>query len=395
MLVQFFFTLRKYRLPVSLRELLDLINALKKGVIFADVDGFYHLARTIMVKDETHFDRFDKAFSDYFSGIADLDLLESLKQQHNLPKDWLRKEFEKHLSDEEKAQLKAMGGLDELMKTLKERLQEQQKRHAGGNKWVGTGGTSPFGAYGYNPEGVRIGQEGNRNRQAVKVWDKREYRNLDSDREIGSRTIKLALKKLRKFARTGASDTLDLNETIRATAKQGGMLDVKMAPERHNAVKVLMLFDIGGSMDDYIHTCEELFSAAYSEFKHLEFYYFHNCLYEHVWQDNARRHSNIIDTMTLINKFTSDYKVIFVGDATMGPYEIAYPGGSVEHYNEEPGSAWLQRITNHFDKVAWLNPQPVEHWPYYQSIDFIKQLMDNRMYPLSLDGISNAIKELS
>ncbi|TMO05824.1 hypothetical protein CWB60_12330 [Pseudoalteromonas sp. S327] len=395
MLVQFFFTLRKYRLPVSLRELLDLINALKKGVIFADVDGFYHLARTIMVKDETHFDRFDKAFSDYFSGIADLDLLESLKQQHNLPEDWLRKEFEKNLSDEEKAQLKAMGGLDELMKTLKERLQEQQKRHAGGNKWVGTGGTSPFGAYGYNPEGVRIGQEGNRNRQAVKVWDKREYRNLDSDREIGSRTIKLALKKLRKFARTGASDTLDLNETIRATAKQGGMLDVKMAPERHNAVKVLMLFDIGGSMDDYIHTCEELFSAAHGEFKHLEFYYFHNCLYEHVWQDNTRRHSNIIDTMTLINKFTSDYKVIFVGDATMGPYEIAYPGGSVEHYNEEPGSAWLQRITNHFDKVAWLNPQPVEHWPYYQSIDFIKQLMDNRMYPLSLDGISNAIKELS
>ena len=395
MLVQFFFKLREYRLPVSLRELLDLINALKKGVIFADVDAFYHLARTIMVKDETHFDRFDKAFSDYFSGIADLDLLESLKQQHNLPEDWLRKEFEKHLSDEEKAQLKAMGGLDELMKTLKERLEEQQKRHAGGNKWVGTGGTSPFGAYGYNPEGVRIGQDGNRNRQAVKVWDKREYKNLDTDREIGSRTIKLALKKLRKFARTGASDTLDLNETIRATAKRGGMLDVKMAPERHNAVKVLMLFDIGGSMDDYIHTCEELFSAAHGEFKHLEFYYFHNCLYEHVWQDNARRHSNVVDTMTLINKFTSDYKVIFVGDATMGPYEIAYPGGSVEHYNEEPGSAWLQRITNHFDKVAWLNPQPVEHWPYYQSIDFIKQLMNNRMYPLSLDGISRAIKELS
>lgn len=395
MLVQFFFTLRKYRLPVSLRELLDLINALKKGVIFADVDAFYHLARTIMVKDETHFDRFDKAFSDYFSGIADLDLLESLKQQHNLPEDWLRKEFEKNLSDEEKAQLKAMGGLDELMKTLKERLEEQQKRHAGGNKWVGTGGTSPFGAYGYNPEGVRIGQDGNRNRQAVKVWDKREYRNLDSDREIGSRTIKLALKKLRKFARTGASDTLDLNETIRATAKQGGMLDVKMAPERHNAVKVLMLFDIGGSMDDYIHTCEELFSAAHGEFKHLEFYYFHNCLYENVWQDNERRHSNVIDTMTLINKFTSDYKVIFVGDATMGPYEIAYPGGSVEHYNEEPGSVWLQRVTNHFDKVAWLNPQPVEHWPYYQSIGLIKELMNNRMYALSLDGISRAIKELS
>ena len=395
MLIAFFFKLREYRLPVSLRELLDLINALKKGVIFADVDAFYHLARTIMVKDETHFDRFDKAFSDYFSGIADLDLLESLKQQHNLPEDWLRKEFEKNLSDEEKAQLKAMGGLDELMKTLKERLEEQQKRHAGGNKWVGTGGTSPFGAYGYNPEGVRIGQDGNRNRQAVKVWDKREYKNLDTDREISSRTVKLALKKLRKFARTGASDTLDLNETTRATAKQGGMLDVKMAPERRNAVKVLMLFDIGGSMDGYIHTCEELFSAAHSEFKHLEFYYFHNCLYEHVWQDNARRHSNVIDTMTLINKFTSDYKVIFVGDATMGPYEIAYPGGSVEHYNEEPGSAWLSRITNHFDKVAWLNPQPIEHWPYYQSIGFIKELMNNRMYTLSLDGISRAIKELS
>ncbi|WP_165743878.1 VWA domain-containing protein [Pseudoalteromonas sp. Z9A6] len=395
MLIAFFFKLREYRLPVSLRELLDLINALKKGVIFADVDAFYHLARTIMVKDETHFDRFDKAFSDYFSGIADLDLLESLKQQHNLPEDWLRKEFEKNLSDKEKAQLKAMGGLDELMKTLKERLEEQQKRHAGGNKWVGTGGTSPFGAYGYNPEGVRIGQDGNRNRQAVKVWDKREYKNLDTDREISSRTVKLALKKLRKFARTGASDTLDLNETIRATAKQGGMLDVKMAPERHNAVKVLMLFDIGGSMDDYIHTCEELFSAAHGEFKHLEFYYFHNCLYEHVWQDNQRRHSNVIDTMTLINKFTSDYKVIFVGDATMGPYEIAYPGGSVEHWNEEPGRAWLNRITNHFDKVAWLNPQPVEHWPYYQSIGFIKELMNNRMYALSLDGISRAIKELS
>ncbi|WP_335990342.1 vWA domain-containing protein [Pseudoalteromonas sp. CH_XMU1449-3] len=395
MLIAFFFKLREYRLPVSLRELLDLINALKQGVIFADVDAFYYLARTIMVKDETHFDRFDKAFADYFSGVADLDLLESLKQQHDLPNDWLRKEFEKHLSEEEKAQLQAMGGLDKLMETLKQRLEEQKKRHAGGNKWVGTGGTSPFGAYGYNPEGVRIGQDGNRHRRAVKVWDKRSYRNLDSDREIGSRTIKLALKKLRKFARTGASDTLDLTETIRATAKQGGMLDVKMAPERHNAVKVLMLFDIGGSMDDYIHTCEELFSVAHSEFKHLEFYYFHNCLYEHVWQDNQRRHSNVIDTMTLINKFTSDYKVIFVGDATMGPYEIAYPGGSVEHWNEEPGSAWLNRITNHFDKVAWLNPQPVEHWRYYQSIDFIKQLMDNRMYPLTLDGISNAIRELS
>lgn len=395
MLIEFFLTLKKYRLAVSMRELLDLIRALEKGAIFADIDGFYYLARTIMVKDETQFDKFDKAFANYFEGIENIDLFEQLKQQNELPADWLRKEFEKHLTDEEKQKIKAMGGLDELMKTLKERLAEQQKRHAGGNKWVGTGGTSPFGAYGYNPAGVRIGQEGNRNRQAVKVWDKREFKNFDANAQISTRTMKLALKKLRKFARAGASDELDLNATISATASQGGMLDVKMQPERHNAVKVLMFFDIGGSMDDYIQTCEELFSAAHSEFKYLEFLYFHNCLYEHVWQDNNRRRHETLSTLELINRFGRDYKVIFVGDATMGPYEIAYPGGSVEHWNEEPGSVWMNHITNHFDKVIWLNPQPKEHWHYYHSINMIQDLMTDRMYPLTLEGISQGINKLT
>lgn len=393
MLIDFFFTLKKYRVKASLRELLDLINALKQQVVFADIDGFYELAKLCLVKDETQFDKFDRAFAEYFEGVESIDIFSQL-QQHNLPSDWLRKEFEKQLSEEEKTQLKSLGGLDKLMETLAERLKEQQKRHAGGNKWVGTGGTSPFGAYGYNPEGIRIGQDGNRHRRAVKVWDKRQFKNLDQDADISSRTMKLALKKLRKFARSGESDELDLNHTIAATAKQGGMLDVRMQPQRHNAVKVLMFFDIGGSMDDYIHTCEELFSAAHSEFKHLEFFYFHNCLYEHVWQDNERRFQNVLDTMTVINRFGSDYKVIFVGDATMGPYEINYPGGSVEHWNEEPGSAWLKRITNHFDNVVWLNPQPVDYWRYYHSIDIIYELMDKRMYPLTLDGIGRAIKAL-
>lgn len=394
MLLKFFFTLKRYGVKVSLREWLDLIKALENGLAFADLDAFYHLTRTIVVKDETQFDKYDRAFAEYFNGVNQLDLFSALQQQE-LPADWLRKEFEKHLSAEEKEKLKALGGLDELLKTLQERLKEQQGRHAGGNKWVGTGGTSPFGAYGYNPEGIRIGQDGNRNRKAVKVWDKRQYRNLDDSTEISSRTMKLALKKLRKFARSGASDQLDLNETIRSTAAQGGMLDVVMAPERHNAVNVIMLFDIGGSMDDYIHICEELFSAARSEFKHLEFFYFHNCVYEHVWQDNTRRHSEVIDTYQLIHRFGKDYRLIFVGDATMGPYEIAYPGGSVEHWNQEPGSTWLNRLTSHFSKVAWLNPQPKEHWRYYHSIELIHELMDKRMYPLTLDGISKAIKELS
>jgi uncharacterized protein with von Willebrand factor type A (vWA) domain len=395
MLIEFFFTLRRYGLKVSPRELLDCLNALNHGLAFANLDAFYELSKTIFIKDETQFDKFDRAFADYFQGIKDTDFLTQLQKSTHLPEDWLRKEFEKHLSDEQKAQIEAMGGLDKLMDTLKQRLAEQQKRHAGGNKWIGTGGTSPFGAYGYNPEGVRIGQDGNRQRRAVKVWDKRQYRNLDADSEISSRTMQLALKKLRKFARSGASDQLDLNETIAATAKQGGMLDVKMAPERHNAVNVLMLFDIGGSMDDYIHLCEQLFSAAHSEFKHLEFFYFHNCVYEHVWQNNERRHASLIDTYQLINRFGKDYRLIFVGDATMGPYEIAYPGGSVEHWNQEPGAVWLQRLTNHFEKVVWLNPQPKEYWPYYQSIQIIEEAVQNRMYPMTLEGLTRAIKELS
>lgn len=395
MLIAFFFTLKKYRVKVSLRELLDLIAALKNQVVFADIDGFYHLAKLCLVKDETQFDKFDRAFAEYFEGVESIDVLSALQAQHQLPKDWLRKEFEKHLTEEEKQKIESLGGLEQLMKTLADRLKEQQKRHAGGNKWVGTGGTSPFGAYGYNPEGVRIGQEGNRNRQAVKVWDKRQFKNLDQDADISSRTIKLALKKLRKFARSGESDELDLNNTIAATAKQGGMLDVKMKPKRHNAVKVLMFFDIGGSMDDHIHTCEQLFSAAHSEFKHLEFFYFHNCLYEHVWQDNKRRYTHVLDTYSIINRFGSDYKVIFVGDATMGPYEIDYPGGSTEHWNEEPGRAWLSRITQHFDNVVWLNPQPHQYWHYYPSIGIIHQLMEQRMFPLTLDGIGHAIKALN
>ena len=377
-------------MPCSLRELLDLIAVLKKGVVFADVDAFYNLAKIVMVKDEIHYDKYDRAFAEYFKGIEKIDIFDKL-----LPEDWLRKEFEKQLSVEEKEKLKSLGGLDQLMKALKERLEEQKKRHAGGSKWVGTGGTSPFGAYGYNPEGIRVGQDKNRNNSAVKVWDKREFKNFDQDRELGSRNIKLALKKLRKFARTGASEKLDINTTISATAKNGGMLDVHMEPIRHNAVKVLMFFDIGGSMDEYIHTCEELFSAAHSEFKHLEFFYFHNCVYEKVWRDNQRRHSETIDIEEIIRTFGADYKVIFVGDATMGPYEITYPGGSVEHWNEKPGADYINRLTGHFSKIAWLNPQPEAQWSYYHSIALINELIDSKMFPLTVDGIGRAIKEIS
>jgi uncharacterized protein with von Willebrand factor type A (vWA) domain len=376
--IDFFLALKKHQVPCSLRELLDLIALLKKGVIFADVDDFYNLAKIVMVKDEIHYDKYDRAFAEYFKGIEQIDIFDRL-----LPEDWLRKEFEKNLSKEEKEKLKALGGLEELMKALKERLEEQKKRHAGGSKWVGTGGTSPFGAYGYNPEGIRVGQDKNRNNSAVKVWDKREFKNFDQDRELGSRNIKLALKKLRKFARTGASEKLDINTTITSTAKNGGLLDVHMEPERHNAVKVLMFFDIGGSMDEYIHTCEELFSAAHSEFKYLEFFYFHNCVYEKVWRDNARRYTETIDIEEIIRTFGADYKVIFVGDATMGPYEIMAPGGSVEHWNEKPGADYMTRITSHFTKVAWLNPQPEPQWSYYHSIALNNELIDSKMFPLT------------
>ncbi|MBQ4876943.1 VWA domain-containing protein [Pseudoalteromonas luteoviolacea] len=394
MLIEFLFTLRRHGIKASLRELLDCLSALEQGLCFGNIDDFYTLSKVIFVKDETLFDKFDRAFADYFHGVAQVDLASAIQQQA-LPADWLRKDFEKQLSEEEKAKLKALGGLDKLMETLKRRLEEQQKRHAGGNKWVGTGGTSPFGAYGYNPEGVRIGQHESRHRQAVKVWDKRQYKNLDKDADLSSRNMKLAIKQLRKFARSHESEELDLNNTIEATAKQGGLLDVKMVPQRHNAISVLMLFDIGGSMDDHIQICEQLFSAAHSEFKHLEFYYFHNCVYEHVWKDNERLNDSLLDTYQLIHKFGKDYRLIFVGDATMGPYEITYPGGSVEHWNQEPGNEWLKRLTDHFDKVAWLNPQPKDYWPYYQSIGQIDKLMEGRMYPLTLEGIAQAVKTLT
>ncbi|MFT4940517.1 MAG: hypothetical protein ACI88A_003573 [Paraglaciecola sp.] len=390
MLVDFFFKLRDYQLPLSLRELMDLLNAMKQGVIFANLDDFYLLSRTILVKDESHFDKFDRAFADYFEGVQSIDLFGK-----DIPDEWLRSELERHFSEEEKAQIKAMGGLDELMKTLKERLAEQEKRHQGGNKWVGTGGTSPFGANGYNPEGIRIGQDGNRNFSAVKVWDKREFRNLAGDVELGTRNIKVALRKLRKFARTGASEELDMHHTINATAKNAGLLDIHMVQERHNAVKVLMFFDVGGSMDSHIKECEELFSAVHTEFKHLEYFYFHNCVYEGVWKDNKRRDREVVPLQDVIHKYGQDYKLIFVGDATMGPYEITYPGGSVEHWNEEPGTVWMQRLLNHFKHAIWLNPQLQPYWNYYASVKIIQQIMEERMFPLTIDGIGEGIKALS
>ncbi|RUO62241.1 vWA domain-containing protein [Pseudidiomarina insulisalsae] len=388
MLIEFFFCLRKHGLKTSITELMDLLAALEKRVVFAEVEAFYYLARLTLVKDESQFDRFDRAFAEYFEGVEQVDLASAI------PEDWLRRSLQRQLSEEDKAKLQSMGGLDELLKAFQERMKEQQKRHAGGNKWIGTGGTSPFGAYGYHPEGIRIGQEGSNARRAVKVWDKREFRDLDTEGELNNRTMQLALRKLRKFARTGSAEELDLDETIRATSQKAGLLDLKWRPERHNAVKVLLLFDVGGSMDDFIYECQQLFAAARSEFKHLEFYYFHNCVYEEVWQSNERRFSEKTPTRELINKYGRDYKLIFVGDATMGPYEIAYPGGSVEHWNEEPGQVWMRRLLNHFDNAVWLNPQPLEHWKWHHSIDMMHELMGARMYPMTLDGISAAITTL-
>lgn len=390
MLIDFFFTLRKYRVKSSLRELLDLLGALQKHVIHGDVEAFYFLSRTVLVKDESQYDKFDRAFAEYFDGVASVDLFGS-----DIPEDWLTKNFERVLTEEEREQLKALGGLEELMKTLKERLAEQEERHEGGNKWIGTGGTSPFGAYGENPEGIRIGQKSNRNFSAVKVWDKRDFKNLSGDVELGTRNIKLALRKLRKFARTGASEELDVNTTIGETAKNGGLLDIHMTPERHNAVKILMFFDVGGSMDPHIKEVEELFSAVQTEFKYLEYFYFHNCVYEDVWKDNARRDAERIPIWEIIHRYGRDYKVIFVGDATMGPYEITYPGGSIEHWNEEPGAVWLKRLTEHFTQTIWLNPQAETYWRYYASIQVIHELMEEHMYPLTLEGLSNGIKALS
>ncbi|EJI85593.1 VWA containing CoxE family protein [Alishewanella aestuarii B11] len=389
MLVEFFFTLRKYGLKSSITELLDLLQALQQQVIFADTEAFYQLARLTLVKDESQYDKFDRAFAEYFEGVAAIDLASLI------PDDWLIPDIIRQLSAEDKAALQGLGSLEELLKQLRERLAEQQKRHAGGNKWIGTGGTSPFGAYGFNPEGVRIGQQGSGARRAVKVWDKREFKDLDSQSELNNRSIKLALRQLRRFARSGAATELDLNGTIQATSEQGGFLELRFVPERHNAVKVLMLFDVGGSMDDYIELCQQVFAAVRTEFKHLEFFYFHNCVYEGVWRNNQRRHSEQVSVLDLIHTYGSDYKLIFVGDATMGPYEIDYPGGSVEHWNQEPGRLWLERLLAQYPKAVWLNPQPEQWWRHYQSISIIKDIMQQRMQPLTLEGLTQAIKLLS
>ena len=389
MFLRLFTELRDAKVPVSLREYLSLMEAMDKGVIGLSTDDFYYLSRSALVKDERNLDKFDRVFTHVFKGMEKVD--ESLMA--DIPAEWLKKLTEKFLTEEEKAQIEALGGFDKLMETLKQRMEEQKERHEGGNKWIGTGGTSPFGANGYNPEGVRIGQDKGRHGRAVKVWDKREYKNLDDSVELGTRNIKVALRRLRKFAREGAPDELDLDGTIRGTARQG-YLDIQMRPERRNKIKVLLMLDVGGSMDSHIKLCEELFSAAKTEFKNLEFFYFHNCLYEEVWKDNRRRAVEKIPTWDVLHKYGHDYKVIFVGDATMSPYEITYPGGSVEHWNEEPGAAWVDRVTQIYESCVWLNPTPERHWEYTPSIGVVKQLMGDRMYPLTLQGLDKAMREL-
>lgn len=390
MLISFFQVLKTAGIPVSIKELLDLIIALKNNLAFSNVDEFYYLARTVLVKDEKYFDRYDRAFGVYFRDLETLDdIIEAM-----IPDDWLRHEFTKHLSDEEKANIESLGGLEKLIEEFKKRLEEQKGRHQGGNKWVGTGGTSPFGNSGYNPEGIRVGGEG-KNKQAVKVWDKREFKNLDDSVELGTRNIKVALRRLRKFARTGAEDELDMDNTIRSTAQNAGLLDIKMVPERHNAVKVLLFFDIGGSMDPHIKVCEEMFSAARSEFKHMEYFYFHNFIYESVWNNNIRRHNERLSLMDVMHKYSSDYKVIFVGDAAMSPYEILQPGGSVEHWNEEPGEVWMRRLKDTYEKLIWINPVPPGEWHYTHSIDVTSQLVEGHMYPLTVKGLEEGMGYLS
>ena len=392
MFLPFFENLRKSGLPVSLREYLTFLEAMSANLVTYDIEGFYYLARAAMVKDERLIDRFDQAFAASFEGLEQISA-EQVLDAVDLPQEWLEKMAEKHLTPEEKAEIEALGGFDKLMETLKERLKEQEGRHQGGNKWIGTAGTSPFGAYGYNPEGVRIGQKESRHQRAVKVWDKREFRNFDDSVEIGTRNIKVALKRLRNWAREGAADELDLNGTIRATAEHG-YLDVKMRPERHNAVKVLLFLDVGGSMDPHIKVVEELFSAARTEFKHLEYYYFHNCLYEGVWRDNRRRWDAQTPTDEILRTYGTDYKCIFVGDASMSPYEIAYPGGANEHWNAEAGQVWLQRARDHWPQHLWINPVPEKYWPYTQSIQMIREIFEDRMVPMTLAGIEQGMKEL-
>jgi uncharacterized protein with von Willebrand factor type A (vWA) domain len=391
MLVRFFFLLRGAGIPVSITELLTLLEALQAGLGELSAERVYYLARTCLVKDERHYDRFDRAFAAHFKGALDLFAL----LQRDLPGDWLAKLAEREFTDAEKAQIEALGGWDKLMETLKQRLEEQRERHQGGNKWIGTAGTSPFGAHGFNPEGVRIGQDGGRNRSAVKVWDRREFANLDDQVELGTRNIKLALRRLRRFARLGAPDELALADTIDATARSGGWLDIRMQAERHNVVKVLLLLDVGGSMDDHVKICEELFSAARSEFKHLEYYYFHNFTYEALWRDNRRRFAAHVDTFEVMRTYGADYKLVFVGDATMSPYEITQPGGSVEHWNPEAGSVWLERLIRRYPKFAWINPQPEPRWRHTSSIEMTRGLLEGRMYPLTLAGLDGAIDALS
>ena len=391
MLLPFFTALRDAKVPVSMKEWLHLMEAMDKDVAGRKVDDFYHLSRAVLVKDEKHYDRFDQVFGKVFAGIETVGAGD--EPSLDVPEDWLKLLNEKFLTDEEKAEIEALGGFDKLMETLKQRLEEQKGRHEGGNKWIGTGGTSPFGHGGYNPEGVRVGGPGKQGR-AVKVWEKREYRNLDDQVELGTRNIKVALRRLRRFARQGAQDELDMDATIDGTARQG-WLDIHMRPERRNTIKVLLFLDIGGSMDAHVKMCEELFSAARTEFKHLEFFYFHNCLYEGVWKDNRRRHSEKIPTWDVLNKYPADWRAIFVGDATMSPYEVTMPGGSVEHWNEEAGAVWMKRATQQWDKVAWLNPTAERYWGYSASVGMVRELVDERMYPLTLDGLEKAMRALA
>jgi len=390
MLIDFFLHLRAHKLPVSTKEFLTLLDGLQQRVCGHSIDDFYHFSRTCLVKDESHYDKFDRAFGSYFKGVTEIPGLGT-----DIPEDWLRAITKKHLSPEEKAALEKLGW-DKLMDEFRKRLDEQQGRHQGGSKWVGTGGSSPFGNGGYHPEGIRVGGESAGNRTAIKVWDKRDFKNLDDSVEIGTRNIKVALRRLRRFARTGAAEELDLDTTIAATARNAGWLDLHMRPERHNAVKVLMFFDVGGSMDDHIKVCEELFSAARTEFKHLEYYYFHNCVYEHVWKDAVRRHSERTPLLDVLHTYGPDYKLIFVGDATMSPYEILHPHGSIEYMNAEPGAAWLRRLLDAYPAAAWLNPEPQRLWEYRHSIQIMQDIMGaDRMYPLTLSGLTEAISALS
>ncbi|MBM4226291.1 MAG: VWA domain-containing protein [Gammaproteobacteria bacterium] len=390
MLTEFFYRLRKVQIPVSLTEFLTLMAALEARVAGFSIDDFYYLARATLVKDERFFDRFDQVFGDYIRGQQTL--FEEILGE--IPMEWLQKQKELNLTDDEKAQIEALGGWDKIMETLKQRLEEQKKAHHGGNKWIGTGGTSPFGAYGYNPEGVRIGQEKGRSGRAVKVWDKREYQNLDDSVELGTRNIKVALRKLRRFARQGAEEELDLDDTIRSTAHKGGMLDIKLVPERRNTTKILLFLDVGGSMDPHVKVCEELFSATRTEFKHLEHFYFHNFMYETVWRDNQMRNNVRLPTQQLMNTYSADHKVVFVGDATMSPYEIMAVGGSIEHWNEESGATWMARLLALYPHAVWLNPQPEDYWSYIPSIGMVKQLISDRMFPLTIDGLDRAMRAL-